>query len=94
MTILMLSALAGLALGALFFGGLWLTVRRGAGSPRPALWFFVSLMARMGLTLGGFWLVGGSDWRRLLACLAGFFVARLAITRALRPDPRGARHAS
>jgi len=94
MTPLILSTLAGLALGALFFGGLWFTVSRGARSPRPALWFFVSLLARMGITLGGFYLVGGGDWRRLLACLAGFVVARFTVTRALRPAPHGARHAS
>jgi F1F0 ATPase subunit 2 len=30
---------AGLLLGAIFFGGLWWTVRKGVSSKRPALWF-------------------------------------------------------
>ena len=30
---------AGLLLGAIFFGGLWFTVRKGVSSQRPALWF-------------------------------------------------------
>ena len=38
---------AGLLLGAFFFGGLWWTVRRGVSSPRPALWFFGSMLLRM-----------------------------------------------
>ena len=35
---------AGLLLGVFFFGGLWWTVIRGVSSPRPALWFFGSMM--------------------------------------------------
>jgi len=31
---------AGLLLGAIFFGGLWFTVRKGVSSQRPALGFF------------------------------------------------------
>ena len=45
---------AGLLLGAIFFGGLWFTVRKGVSSQRPALWFFFSLMLRMSVALAGF----------------------------------------
>lgn len=82
---------AGAGLGAIFFGGLWLTVRRAMGSPRVALWFFGSLLLRMGIALGGFYLVCGSDWRRWLAALLGFVLARAAVTRLTRPAE--ARHA-
>jgi F1F0 ATPase subunit 2 len=75
------SATAGLALGAIFFGGLWFTVRKGVSSQRPALWFFFSLMLRMSVALAGFYFVCGGRWERLLACLLGFVVARLVITR-------------
>jgi len=40
---------AGLVLGAIFFGGLWWTVRRGLGAAQPALWFFGGLLLRMGV---------------------------------------------
>lgn len=76
---------AGLLLGALFFGGLWWTVIRGVSSPRPALWFFSSMLLRMSLTLTGFYFVGGEDWRRWLLCLLGFVLARLAVKRLTRP---------
>ncbi len=71
---------AGLLLGALFFGGLWWTVRKGLVSTRPALWFLGSLVLRMIIAVGGFYLVSGGQWQRLLACLAGFVLARLLVT--------------
>ncbi|HVC16339.1 MAG TPA: ATP synthase subunit I [Rhodanobacter sp.] len=91
--LLALAWVAGLLLGAGFFGGLWWTVRRGSASAQPALWFLSSLLLRMGVTLGGFYLVGRGDWQRLLACLFGFVVARSVALRLTRPpleqgDPR------
>lgn len=71
---------AGLLLGALFFGGLWWTVRKGLVSTRPALWFLGSLVLRMVIAVGGFYLVSGGQWQRLLACLVGFVLARLLVT--------------
>lgn len=82
---------AGIAMGALFFGGLWWTVQKGLASGRPALWFMGSLLLRTCLVLCGFYFVAGSDWRRLAACLAGFIVARFIIMRM--PLIRGAGHA-
>ena len=72
---------AGAALGGLFFGGLWWTVRKGTSSQRPALWFFGSFLLRTSLTLAGFYWVAGSQWERLLACLVGFILARLIVMR-------------
>jgi F1F0 ATPase subunit 2 len=84
MSEIMLSALvllAGILLGAIFFGGLWWTVLKGVASPRPVLWFSVSLLLRTSITLVGFYFVSGADWKRLLVCLFGFVIARLIITR-------------
>jgi F1F0 ATPase subunit 2 len=91
------AALAGAALGTLFFGGLWWTVRRAAASPRPALWFGPSLLLRMTIVVGGFYLVGGAQWPRLAACLLGFVLARIAVLRLAPRLPSsliGGRHAS
>ena len=68
---------AGVLLGAFFFGGLWWTVRRGVSSEWPALWFFGSLLVRMSITLTGFYFVGQEHWERWLLCLLGFVLARL-----------------
>ncbi len=71
--------LVGVGLGLMFFGGLWWTVRRGTASPRPALWFFGSLVVRVALTLGGIYLVAGDQWQRLLAIMLGFWLARVVV---------------
>ncbi len=83
---LVLAWVAGAGLGAMFFGGLWWTVRRGAASPRRALWFVASALLRISVALGGFYLVGGGQWERLLACLVGFVMARLIVMRLTRPS--------
>ncbi len=91
------AALTGTALGALFFGGLWWTVRRAAVSPRPSLWFGPSLLLRTATVVGGFYLAGGAHWPRLAACLAGFVLARIAVLRLAKPGAAaasGAQHAS
>ena len=82
---LILSWGAGGALGAIFFGGLWWTVRRGVASEQPALWFFGSLLSRMSIVLVGFYFVSSGHWQRILLCLFGFFLARLAVMRLTRP---------
>jgi F1F0 ATPase subunit 2 len=82
---LVLAWAAGAGLGAIFFGGLWWTVRMGVWSPRPALWIFGSMLLRTGIALAGFYFVSGGHWERLLACLAGFVMARMAVTRLTRP---------
>jgi F1F0 ATPase subunit 2 len=77
---LLLAGVAGLLLGAFFFGGLWWTVRKGASSQRSALWFFGSFVLRTSLVLAGFYLVGRAHWQPLLACLLGFVMARPLVT--------------
>jgi F1F0 ATPase subunit 2 len=81
----LLAGLAGAVLGAFFFGGLWWTVRKGASSGRPALWFLGSGLLRMSITLSGFYLVGGGQGRRLLGALIGFVIARLLVMWLTRP---------
>src|SRR5476651_1475506 len=76
---LMLAGLAGAALGAIFFGGLWWTVRKGVSSGHPALWFLGSGLLRTGIVVGGFYFVGGGQWRRLVSAFVGFIVARLIV---------------
>jgi F1F0 ATPase subunit 2 len=78
---LTLALLAGILLGAMFFLGLWWTVRKGIASPTPARWFIGSLLLRTGITLAGFHFVAAGGWKRLLACLLGFVIARVIVTR-------------
>lgn len=82
---LFLSWAAGLGLGAMFFGGLWWTLRRCMASQRPALWFFASFLSRMSLILTGFYLVSGGHWDRLVACLVGCLMSRQLVAWLTRP---------
>jgi len=82
---LALAGMAGLLLGAIFFGGLWWTVRLGVASRRPALLFLGSLLLRTVVVVAGFYFVGDGHWQRLLACLFGFFAARIIVTRLAGP---------
>ena len=82
-----LAVAAGLLLGALFFGGLWWTVRRGLSSKQPGVWFLSSMLLRMSIALAGFYFVGRGHWERLLLCLLGFVVARFIVMWLTRPRP-------
>ncbi|MBC7703264.1 MAG: ATP synthase subunit I [Rhodoferax sp.] len=76
-----LAGLAGVALGAFFFGGLWWTLRRALVSPRPLLWLGTSVLLRSGIVLFGVYVVGHGQWQRMVACLAGFILVRLLTLR-------------
>lgn len=79
---------AGLALGAVFYGGLYWTVKKGLASHYAGWWFTASLWLRLGIAAGGFYLIGQDDWRRYLICFAGFIIARIAVTMLTKdPDP-------
>jgi len=78
---LVLALVTGLLLGAIFFGGLWWTVRKGFSSQQPALWFLGSLLLRTSIVLAGFYFMARGHWERLLACLVAFVIARVIVTR-------------
>jgi F1F0 ATPase subunit 2 len=84
---LALGLLAGAMLGAVFFGGLWWTVRKGVRSENPALWFLGSLLLRTGLVLGGFYVGLQGHWSRFAMCVVGFIIARVVIVRWLAGKP-------
>ncbi len=83
----------GLLLGAVFFGGLWWTIRQMLVSPHPALLLVVSAVARMSVVVTGFYFTANGQWQRLLACLVGFIIARLAVTWLTRLKQKEEKHA-
>ena len=82
---LVLALVAGVALGALFFGGLWWTVRKCVSSQQPAPWFLGSFLLRTGIVLAGFYFVSAGHWEKLLACFFGFVMARFILTLLTGP---------
>ena len=89
------SLAAGILLGAVFFCGLWWTVRNGVSSRRPGLWFIGSLLLRITIVMTGFFLLlglPGESWKISLAGLLGFFIARVAATRFVAVGKSGSKH--
>ena len=74
------AGMVGAFLGAIFFGGLWQTVRRAISSTQPGLWFLGSIVLRTGITLAGFYVVSRAHWERLPACLLGFILIHVSVT--------------
>jgi F1F0 ATPase subunit 2 len=82
----------GLLAGALYFGGLWLTVRDIGAASRPGQRLLFSFVVRMGLLLAVFYGLSQQGWPALAAALGGVLVARwlwLAAKRQARPRARG-----
>jgi F1F0 ATPase subunit 2 len=80
---LALGLVAGSALGAVFYGGLWWTVLRVSGRA-VGPWLVGSFLLRTLIVLAGFFAVARGPWHGVAACFAGFLAARLAVTRFTR----------
>lgn len=78
---LVMALLAGLALGGMFYGGLWWTVYHRVSSRKVGVWLLGSFLLRASIALSGFYFVAQHDWRAVLACLLGFLFARLCVMR-------------
>jgi F1F0 ATPase subunit 2 len=74
----------GALLGAIFFMGLWWTVRKLDTTKHVAFWFLGSFLVRTSIVLLGFYFLLGDNWLRLLAGLLGFVIARIIVTRFIR----------
>ena len=77
--VFLLTFIAGLLLGVVFFGGLWITVQRALTSKMPVLWFAGGSISRMTIALLGFYFVCQNSWLRFVICLLGFVAARFIV---------------
>ncbi len=80
---LLLPFMTGTALGALYFTGLWFTVRNLPDSGRPMALVFWSFMARASIAVTGFYAVMNGRWEQLAAALLGFLLMREILVRRL-----------
>ncbi|MDB6085057.1 MAG: hypothetical protein JWN43_2938 [Gammaproteobacteria bacterium] len=78
--------IAGLLIGAIFYGGLWWTVRRICAKA-AGLWLAGSFLVRTMVALAAFYAVARGTWYDAAACLVGFVVARIAVTCITRVRP-------
>jgi F1F0 ATPase subunit 2 len=82
---LVLALAAGIGLGAIFFGGLWLTLNRLPTTRWPLPLALGSLIGRTVVVIIGFSLIAAGSWQRLIACLLGFILIRQFLIRWLHP---------
>lgn len=75
---------AGVALGVLFYMGLWLTVRALLITRHPALLTVSSFWIRTLTLLASFLFLTQGRWQYALTCVVGFVVGRVAVTKSLR----------
>ncbi len=78
--LMILAFIAGVALGMIFFGGLWFTVKKMVTAKIPVIWFLSSFILRVSIVLIGFYYVSSGSWQRLIVSLLGFIVARFVVT--------------
>lgn len=78
---------AGSAAGLIFFGGLWLTVKRIVSAEQPALLMFASMVIRAAIVMVIFYFASAGLLMRIFACLAGFIAVRFAMMRHFEPRP-------
>jgi len=78
-----LAAAAGAALGCAFYGGLWVTVRRLVTTRHPIAITMGSFFLRTALAVAGFLWIANGRFENALACLVGFAVGRLVVSKAV-----------
>ncbi len=86
--------IGGMILGLVFFGGLWFTIQKALGSKLPALWFGISLFLRIGITLGGFYLLTRGNLLNFAFCLPGFIVVKILFVHLMKQSPRIEQHSA
>lgn len=79
---IVLPIFAGLVLGLLYFGGLWLTLRRLATSKQPAFLVLGSYLGRLTICLAGFVIVAMTTrLLGILLCTVAFIAVRIVMVR-------------
>jgi F1F0 ATPase subunit 2 len=85
---LLLAFSAGMAIGIVFYGGLWLTVSRIPSTAHPVFLVVFSFITRTACALGGIWFISAGELARLALCLGGFIMGRWLILWTTRSRSR------
>lgn len=76
---MIIALISGFVLSVIFFGGLWLTIKKTIGKPYAGLWIAGSSFIRMAITLIGFYFASQGNLTRLLICVATFIATRFLV---------------
>jgi len=83
--LIILTFVAGVLMGGLYFGGLWWTVRTVPIVRRPEILIVASFAVRAALIVAGIYVIAAGRWEGLIACLVGFLVARTVMVANYKP---------
>jgi F1F0 ATPase subunit 2 len=84
---LILTFIAGMALGTFFSLNLWYSVRRMADEHTPWYVMYGNFMLRIGVVIVGLYLVMAGHWERMLTAMLGFVIMREILVRRLGRKP-------
>jgi F1F0 ATPase subunit 2 len=82
-TQILIPFMMGMALGAIYFTGLWYTVRKLFDARRPLAYLLRSFLARAFAIVIGFHVVMSGGWDRLVVALIGFILMREILVRRM-----------
>jgi len=80
---LLLIFVIGMALGAIYFAGLWYTIQRLPDAKNPLNCLLGSFLLRVSFALTGLGLVMNGRWDQLIAALGGFILTREILVRRI-----------
>lgn len=86
---MVIAFLGGIALGAVFFGGLLLTVRLLGRVRYPSVLMFGSLMLRLSILLGGLYLLKDGSYLNLPLAFLGILIGRFLIVSKVKGQQKG-----
>lgn len=75
--------ISGVALAIIFYGGLWVTVRNLPTARHPVWLTLCSFWIRMLVVIVSLLVVMRGNWQYALACLGGFVIGRIGLSRYL-----------
>lgn len=75
--------IVGVFVGSLFFGGLYLTVKKLTSLKYPALFMMLSLIVRLVILAGGIYLIMDGGIKNVLSAIAGIILVRFVMIAKL-----------
>jgi len=80
---MLIAFIVGVLAGILFFGGLYLTVKKLTTMKYPAFFMMLSLIIRLVILAGGIYLIMDGGIRNVLSAMAGIILVRFVMIAKL-----------
>jgi F1F0 ATPase subunit 2 len=78
----------GLGLGLIYYGGLWLILRKLPEFNQPGAWVAISLVLRILVVLLVLYLLFAESWQQLMMAVLGMLITRTLLVQRIKPGPQ------